>query len=62
MAIVLTRCPATGQPIVTGVEIDEVSFARLPSFVGRVFCPHCSTEHEWTKDGAWVAEEARPAG
>ena len=56
MAIVFTRCPATGQPIDTGIEIDEVSFARLPGFVGRVFCPHCKIEHQWGKDGAWLAD------
>jgi hypothetical protein len=56
MAIVFTKCPVTGQPIDTGVEIDEASFVRLPSFVGRVFCPHCKTEHEWSKDSAWVAD------
>lgn len=57
MVAVLTRCPATSKPIETGIEIDEVSFIRLPAFVGRVFCPHCSREHQWSKDAAWVAEE-----
>jgi hypothetical protein len=51
----------TGQPISTGVEIDEVSFLGLPSFVGRVFCRHCSSEHEWSKDAAWVVEDGKPA-
>lgn len=61
MAAVFTRCPVTGQPISTGVEIDEVSFLGLPSFVGRVFCRHCSSEHEWSKDAAWVVEDGKPA-
>jgi hypothetical protein len=33
----------------------------LPSFVGRVFCRHCSSEHEWSKDAAWVVEDGKPA-
>jgi hypothetical protein len=56
MSFVFTDCPVTGQPIDTGIEIDEASFARLPSFIGKIFCPHCQTEHGWTKDKAWVTE------
>ncbi len=55
MSKILTACPVTGQPIDTGVEIDEASFARLPDFVGAVFCSHCGTKHEWSKEKAWVA-------
>jgi len=61
VASVFTKCPVTGQPIETGVEIDEASFARLPSFIGRVFCRHCSSEHEWGKDAAWVVEHGKPS-
>jgi hypothetical protein len=61
MAVVFTRCPVTGQPIDTGIEIDETSFASLPSFVGRVYCPHCSTEHEWSKEQAWLADGGKPS-
>ena len=57
MAMVLTKCPVTGHPIETGVEVDEASFARLPNFIGRVFCPHCKEEHGWTKEKSWVADE-----
>ncbi len=57
MFIIFTACPVSGQPINTGIEIDETSFARLPAFAGQIFCPHCRTEHEWTKDKAWVADE-----
>jgi hypothetical protein len=60
MAFVFTDCPATGQPIDTGIEIDEASFGRLPSFIGKIFCPHCQTEHGWTKDKAWVADHKPP--
>jgi hypothetical protein len=60
MAKILTDCLATGQPIDTGIEIDEVSFTRLPTFVGKVFCPHCGTEHQWSKDKARVVDVNSP--
>lgn len=59
MAKLLTDCLVTGQPIDTGIEIDEVSFARLPSFTGRLFCPHCGTEHGWSKDKARLVEDGK---
>jgi len=60
MSKIFTRCPVTGQPIDTGVEIDDASFARLPTFLGKVFCTHCGTEHEWTKDQAFVVDGHKP--
>ena len=60
MPTVLTECPVTGQAIDTGIDIDEESFARLPDFVGRVFCPHCQWVHEWTKDKAWLKQPDGP--
>jgi hypothetical protein len=56
MAKIFTSCLVTGQPIDTGIEIDEASFARLPNLLANVFCPHCDTEHQWTKDKAWVED------
>ncbi|HEY5963598.1 MAG TPA: hypothetical protein VIU42_06235 [Xanthobacteraceae bacterium] len=50
----------TGRLIDTGVEIEESSFARLPSFVGRIGCPHCGGEHEWSKDTAKVVDGDGP--
>jgi hypothetical protein len=59
MGTVFTRCPVAGWPVDTGIDTDDVSFRRFPPFVGRVFCPHCKSEHEWTKNSAWVSEEGR---
>jgi len=52
MPKVFTSCLVTGQPIETGIDIDEASFARLPDFAGKIFCPHCGTGHAWSKDKA----------
>ena len=60
MSKIMTACPVTGQPIDTGVEIDDASFTRLPTFVGSVFCAHCGTTHEWTKDKAWIVDGDKP--
>ena len=60
MSKIMTACPVTGQSIDTGVEIDDASFERLPSFVGTVFCVHCGTKHDWSKDQAWVLDGDKP--
>ena len=60
MSKVFTTCLVTGQPIDTGIDIDDGSFARLPDFAGKIFCPHCGTEHEWSKDKACVADGETP--
>jgi hypothetical protein len=57
---IVTQCPVTGQPIETGIEIDEASFALLPDFVGKIFCSHCHAEHEWSKQTASVIDNEQP--
>jgi hypothetical protein len=57
---IFTTCLVTGQPIDTGIEIDEASFARIPTFVGKIFCPHCRSEHDWSKDTATVVDADKP--
>jgi len=54
---VFCRCPVTGQAIATGIDTDKDSLAVTPNFVGRVFCPHCKTEHEWSKANAWIESD-----
>ena len=53
---ILTPCSVTGRMIDTGIEIEKSSFARLPSFVGRIDCPHCGGEHEWSKATAKIID------
>ena len=60
MPKIFTTCLVTGQPIDTGIEIDEASFALLPAFVGKIFCPHCGGEHEWSKETARVVDGEQP--
>jgi hypothetical protein len=57
MGTVFTKCPVTGAPIATGVDMDEETFASLMPFVGRVMCPHCKGVHEWTRGQAWIVAD-----
>jgi hypothetical protein len=59
MARIVTTCIVTGKPIDSGIEIDEVSFSLLPPFTGRVFCPYCQTQHEWSRDTALLADDEK---
>ena len=56
IGVLMTRCPATGQEIDTGIETDRRSFASLPFFIAIVCCPACSDEHEWSNKDAWLCE------
>jgi hypothetical protein len=47
MGIVVITCPHTGQDISTGIEIDELSFQRLPDVLVRSTCPRCGMQHAW---------------
>jgi hypothetical protein len=60
MARIFTACPVTAQAIDTGIDIEESYISRLPSFVGKIFCPHCSSEHEWSKDTAQIVDGDNP--
>jgi hypothetical protein len=57
MSKIFAACLVTGQPIDTHIEIDD---ALLPDFVGRIFCPHCGREHEWSKATARVVDGDKP--
>jgi hypothetical protein len=60
MSKIFTSCVVSGQTIETGIEIDADSFARLSNFTGKVFCPHCKADHEWSKERAWMADGDKP--
>lgn len=53
----MTRCPATGKAIATGIETDEQTFKMTQSVVARVYCPYCKTDHQWRKEDAWLVED-----
>jgi hypothetical protein len=56
MGIVMTRCPATGREIATGVTADRVSYGATPVFFALAYCRYCNTTHEWFARDGWVCE------
>jgi hypothetical protein len=49
-------CPATGLEVSLGVELDSVSFDRIPDFLATFHCGACAAEeHLWSKADAWIA-------
>jgi hypothetical protein len=56
MPRIFTPCEVTGKLIDTGIEIEWSSFTLIPAFVGKIGCPHCNGEHEWSKDTAKIVD------
>lgn len=54
MGVLKFICPATGEEVSTGVEVE--SFERLPSSV-PLDCPHCPEPHPLGSVKAWVGGE-----
>lgn len=54
MGVIVVTCPVTGREFDSGIETDRESFARIGTQVGRVWCPYCDTEHEWSVQDARI--------
>ena len=55
MSVVMIKCPTTDRAIFTGIEIDFVSFNRLPDILLHSYCPICGLDHPWRTGEAWLA-------
>ena len=60
MAMIMIRCPKTGQAISTGRYVEPAAFRSTPVFFSRTYCPLCRVMHEWFAKDAWVCENAGP--
>jgi hypothetical protein len=60
MSILLIKCPHTGRPVPTGIEVDADSFAALPDVLSYLTCPECGLSHAWWTREAWL-EDSVPA-
>jgi hypothetical protein len=49
MGTLMVCCPATGLEVSLGVELDSVSFDRIPDFLATFRCSACAAEHPWSK-------------
>jgi hypothetical protein len=56
MGVLMIKCPATGRPVATGIEMEPDSFNQIPEVRARVLCSACGSHHFWSKVDAWVAE------
>jgi hypothetical protein len=64
MAILLIKCPHTGRPISTGIEVYSAeTLAKLPDVLSHIKCPECGLEHAWWTREAWLQDrvEVPPA-
>lgn len=61
MAMLMIKCPRTGQDAWTGILTDSDSFQRIPDTLVYTRCPHCGLDHAWWHKDAWLAEERPPS-
>lgn len=59
MSMMMIRCPHTGEPVATGIDVDAATFIALPDVLSHSHCPHCNLEHSWWKHEAWIEEQSR---
>jgi hypothetical protein len=57
MGTLMVRCPHTGTDFPSGIETDRLSFELTPAFNGKIHCPLCGIDHQWSKIDAWVCED-----
>jgi hypothetical protein len=48
MAMVMIRCPVTGQRVSTGIETVPDSVNLIPPINARLVCPDCGGVHVWS--------------
>jgi hypothetical protein len=54
MGTLIFVCPATGEEVSTGLEMDLPTLQRLE--LGRVYCPHCRQQHQMAGIKYWLSE------
>lgn len=56
MPMLMIRCPATGAPVPTGIELDEASFKSSELQGSTVSCVLCGKAHRWEKKDAFFVK------
>ena len=54
MGTLIFVCPATGEEVSTGLEMDLPTLQRLK--LGRLYCPHCRQQHQMAGIKYWLSE------
>lgn len=62
MRRLIIGCPATQQPLFTGIQMPEAAFNDRTKWLGyhATTCPHCHHVHRWHKDNAVLEPLASP--
>lgn len=55
MPRILTNCPTTERPVVTGCRTTDFDLATLAQEMS-FRCSACNQVHVWTRESAWVEE------
>ena len=59
MTSMMIRCPITGEPVSTAIEVEPNVFRKLPKVSALILCPACGQEHVWMTSSAWLAGEPK---
>jgi hypothetical protein len=52
-------CPATGEEVSTGIEMDLVTLEQLE--LSKIYCPHCRQPHQMAEIEYWLeTHQAEP--
>src|SRR5262249_22291031 len=62
LGVLLIKCPVTGKEVSTGIETDEHSLELMPDTVAQSACPHCGSDHAWSKFDARLSETGVVSG
>ena len=56
MGTLVFACPATGEEVSTGIEMDLATLERLR--LEKIYCPHCRQPHHLAAIEYWLTEIA----
>ena len=54
MGTLVFVCPATGEEVSTGIEMDMPTLAQLE--LAKIYCPHCRQAHHMAGIEYWLSQ------
>ena len=58
MGTLVFVCPATGEEVSTGIEMDLTTLSQLD--LAKVYCPHCRQPHQMVSIEYWLSQVDEP--
>ena len=55
MGTLVFICPATGEEVSTGIEMDVATLNQL--YLSKIYCPHCRQPHQMAGLDYWLTYE-----